>query len=673
MKDYINGKYPHLLHGGDYNPEQWADEPGALEQDMEFMRAAFCNEMTVGIFAWPLLEPREGEYDFSFFDGVLDRIYENGGRVILATPSGSRPRWLVEKYPEVMRVNYNGERLHFRDRHNHCYTSPVYRQKVVQIDTKLAERYGAHPAVIAWHISNEYGGHCYCPLCRKAFTEFLRKRYNDDIQKLNHEYWASFWGLQYDRFEQIEPPTDVSVSALNALYIDWERFVSEQTADFMQTEIDAVKKICPSLPVTTNLMWKHHLNYWKMAEKVDFVSWDAYPDWDDPAKAAPQIAFWHDLFRSLKFRPFLMMESALGLVNWKPINKLKRPDIDRLQSLQAIAHGSDSVQYFQFRKGRGGKEKFHGAIVDHAGTMETRIFQVAREIGETVRKIDEVAGTSVRSKVAIVFDRENSWAVQFATGFNNANKKYTETCEAYYEACWKRGINVDIIDRSGDFSRYNFIIAPMLYSVDAQTIGRINEYVKRGGHFYATYMLGMVNENDLCYLGGFPGNSLKETFGIWNEEIDSLYPGDRLRIYMDGKEYTGCDYCEHIHLRGAKCLATVESEFGTMPALTVYSFGRGKAYYQAFRDAGPFKAAVISSLLAELHIESEIKNIPEGFSVHTREDDENVYVFLENYTEQEVEIPLAEEYYDLIRREYTRQIRPAPHSIYVLKKKKEGA
>lgn len=671
MKDYINKNFPHLIYGADYNPEQWADYPDILEQDMELMKSAHVNEMSVGIFSWAFLEPKEGEYDFSFTDEILDKIYENGGRVILATPSGSRPRWLVEKYPEVMRVTADGKRLGFRDRHNHCYTSPEYRKKVAAIDYKLAERYGNHPAVIAWHISNEYGGRCYCPYCRRAFVEFLRKRYDNDIHKLNEQYWSAFWGLKYDNFEQIEPPTDMSVSAINALYVDWERFVTEQTADFMQNEINAVKSACPNLPVTTNLMWKHHLNYWKIAEKLDFVSWDSYPEWKDPFENASQVAFWHDLFRSLKFRPFLLMESAPGLVNWMAINRLKRPNIDKLQSMQAIAHGSDSVQYFQFRKGRGGKEKFHGAIVDHAGSSDTRIFKIVKEVGETINKIDEIAGTGVKSKVAILFDWENSWAIQYATGFNNGNKKYTETCENYYRAFWKEGVNVDIINSEGNFSEYSIIVAPMLYSLSEKTIDKIEKYVKNGGWIYSTYMSGYVNENDLCYLGGFPSGVLKTVFGIVNEEIDSLYETDEYIVKtVDDKIFKGRDYCEHVIIKGAKTLATIQTEFGNYPALTVNEYGKGKAFYQSFRDSGEFNEYFLRKIVNERRINKEFDNLPDKLTVHTREDDKTVYVFIENYSEEEQCLISDRKYFDLLNGKIITEIVVKPLSVAVLRRDK---
>ena len=653
MRRYINENIPHFIHGADYNPEQWIHTKEIWDEDMELMKEANCNEMTVGIFSWAVLEPEEGKFDFSFLDEIIDKVYRNGGRVVLATPSGARPRWMAEKYPEVLRMREDGQRERFGGRHNHCYTSPVYREKVRIVNTKLAERYGKHPAVIAWHISNEYGGECYCKMCEHEFRDFLRKRYDNDIEKLNQAYWSYFWSHRYNRFEEIAFPGGHGETTIHGLNLDFRRFVSYQTTDFMNAEIEAVRSVCPELPVTTNMMPGHYpINYYEMAEKLDVISWDSYPDWHNQSQleTACNTAFWHDFFRSLKNRPFMLMESAPGMTNWKEYNKLKRPGMDRLASLQAVAHGSDSVQYFQWRKSRGSAEKFHGAVVDHVGTNETRIFKAVQSTGATLKAIDEVCGSMPNARVAIIYDWENRWALDDAQGFARYDKKYMQTCLNYYETLWKRGIAVDIISAHGNFEKYDLVIAPMLYMADRDTIQRITAYVENGGTFYGTYMLGMVNETDLCYLGGYPAENLKEVFGIWNEEIDALYPEERVAIAFRDKRYEGIDYSELIHVKGAEILAVYDSEFyAGMPALTVNRYGNGKAYYQAFRDTGALWEDMTADILKELGIKETLAcEWPEGVCIHKREADGVEYLFVQNYSGERVsELQLDKEYLDI--------------------------
>ena len=668
---YIIQSYPHLLHGADYNPEQWVKTKEIWDEDMRLMNLANCNEMTVGVFAWAVLEPREGEYDFSFLDEILDKVYAAGGRVVLATPSGARPRWLAEKYPEVLRVNDRRERFHFSERHNHCYTSPIYREKVKNINTLLAQRYGKHPAVVAWHISNEYGGQCYCPLCQNAFREYLKNRYDADIEKLNDAYWSTFWSHQYDSFDQIEAPSPLTDRCMHGLNLDWRRFVSHQTLDFMNEEIAAIKAVTPDLPVTTNMMHDFYdLDYRKFAHSLDVISWDSYPNWhnNNQVRVATYTAFWHDFFRSLKQRPFMLMESAPGLVNWKTVNKLKRPGMDKLAALQAIAHGSDTVQYFQWRKSRGSVEKFHGAVVDHVGTENTRIFRAVQDTGKILKNIDEVAGSCVKSCVAVIFEWENRWALDNAQGFKT-HKDYTRTCVDYYEQLWMRGISTDIIGVEDDWNRYDLVIAPMLYMTSETTAQKMADYVSAGGHLYATYMLGMADETDLCHLGGFPCGVLKDVFGIWNEEIDTLYGEERVKILAEQKTYEGHDFCELIHTKGAKVLAEYASEFyAGMPAFTENAYGKGVAWYQAFRDTGAFRKAMLERILISLNIQGVVPQLPEGVSAHCRYGENVCYLFAENYTDREQMVLLGQPYRNMESGEITKQAVLPPFGVSVFKR-----
>lgn len=650
MKKYINENFKHFLHGGDYNPEQWIDTKEIWDEDMRLMKLADCNEMSVGIFSWSKLEPKENEYDFGWLDEILDKIYANGGRVFLATPSGARPRWMTDKYPEVLRTDAAGKKRPFGGRHNHCFTSPYYREKVFKINSLLAERYGKHPAVIGWHVSNEYGGECYCPLCKQAFREFLKKKYGT-IDKLNYQWWTTFWSHTFDSFDQIDPPLDGG-DRYTSLVLDWKRFVSEQTADFLKNEVAGIRTHS-DLPVTTNFMKNYiGVNYNVLAKEIDFISWDSYPTWhtaaDSPrsnADVAAETALCHDAYRALKQRPFFLMESTPSHTNWQECGKLKRPGMHKLASLQAVAHGSDSVQYFQWRKSRGCDEQWHGAVVDHVGHENTRVFKDVQQVGQALKKIEEVLGTMPKVKVGLIMDVENDWALRNIQGLQNKDKKYYATCFSFYCELWKRGIDVDVFDAHRDISGYSLVIAPMLYMVREETEKRLVEYVENGGTLIAGYTLGSVNENDLCYLGGFPCGKLKDVFGVWAEEIDTLYPSESNEIEYGGKSYRVVDYCERLHVaEGAKTLAVYKKDFyAGEPAVVENRYGLGKAYYLGTRDDGQFKRNLLTTVLKECGIEGNLSELPYGVTAHSRYDGNIRYLFVENYNDAEVTVNIGKE------------------------------
>ncbi len=638
-KSCIFPEFPHFLHGGDYNPDQWQDYPDILSEDMRLMRLANCNTVSLGIFAWAALEPEEGKYDFSFLDKAMDDLYANGGRVILATPSAARPAWMSQKYPEVNRVTETRDRRWFGGRANHCFTSPIYREKVRQINTLLAERYKDHPALIAWHVSNEYAGSCHCELCREAFRRWLKKKYGT-LRELNAQWWSAFWAHTYTDWSQIDPPSPLGERCVHGLYLDWRRFTTDQTIDFYKNEIGPLRKYTPGVPVTTNFMgFSTVLDYRAFAKEVDFISHDAYPTWrgdESDILRASEVSMRYDLNRSLKHKSFVQMECTPSIVNHHEYNKLKRPGAHMLSAMQIVAHGGDAVLYFQWRKNRGSWEKFHGAVVDHAGTENTRVFRDVSEVGARLKKLDVLLGTATESRVALIHDWSNRWALDAAQGFQKNDKKIHPTLAKHYYPMWKRGINTDIIGEEDDFSRYDVIIAPQLYMTGDNMIDKLEQFVKNGGTLLATYMLGMVNENDRCHLGGFPGGKLKDVFGIWNEEIDTLYPDDKNSVTFGGASYDAVDYCELVHAQGARVLATYDRDFYRgMPALTENDYGKGKAYYLAFRDTGDFTDRITGLLLEERGIVSDFDGaLPYGVTAHSRTDGETVYVFLQNFTAQ---------------------------------------
>lgn len=649
---------PHILHGGDYNPDQWLDMPEILKEDVRLMKLAGINVVSIGIFAWKALEPEEGVYTFEWLDELFDRLEANGIGAFLATPSGARPAWMDKNHPEVLRMNADRVRNLHGERHNHCYTAPYYREKTAQMNRMLAERYGKRKALKLWHISNEYGGECHCPLCQNAFREWLKERYHNDMKELNSRWWTRFWSHEFSDFDEIESPCPHGEMEIHGLNLDWKRFVTYQTTEFMKNEIKPLKEITPDIPVTTNLMGTFPgFDQWYLSKYIDVVSWDSYPDWHNDyesfADTAAKTAFLHDLNRSLKHKPFLLMESTPSQVNWQRVCKLKRPGVHELVSMQAIAHGSDSVQYFQWRKGRGASEKFHGAVVDHYGKEDTRVFREVAKLGENLKKLDCIVGTFPKTEVAIIYDWDNRWAVDNLQGLND-RRNYEQTCKRHHRAFWNMGISTDVNDMNQDMEGYKLVVAPMLYMLKQKTAERIKEYIYNGGNVVFTYCTGNVDETDLCFMGGFPGGGLMEAAGIWAEEIDPLYDKDVNQIhikdeyakYFKNTSYKCRDFCEIIHAgEDTEVIACYADDFYKgMPAVTKHSYGKGNCYYIATRIEDDFLQEFYQVLVKSIGISMPpVKEIKKGLSVTSRCSEDREYLFFMNYSEGVQEIELKDD------------------------------
>ncbi|MDN7242484.1 beta-galactosidase [Planococcus sp. N028] len=674
-----------MLHGGDYNPDQWLDRPDILADDVKLMQLSHTNTFSVGIFAWSALEAEEGVYSFEWLDDIFANIHSIGGRVILATPSGARPAWMSQKYPEVLRVDASRIKQLHGARHNHCFTSKVYREKTEQMNRLLAERYGDHPALLMWHISNEYGGECHCENCQEAFKGWLKNKYNNDLKVLNDAWWGPFWSHTFSDWSQIESPSPIGESMVHGLNLDWRRFVTDQTISFYENEIVPLRALTPQIPITTNFMADTHelipfqsLDYSKFAKHLDVISWDAYPawhnDWETTEDLASKVGFINDLYRSLKQQPFLLMESTPSGVNWHEVNKAKRPGMHLLSSMQMIAHGSDSVLYFQWRKSRGSSEKFHGAVVDHDNSSENRVFKEVAQVGKTLEKLSGVVGTNRTADVAIFYDWENNWALNDAQGYSMQSKRYPQTLQEHYRAFWDKDIPVDVITKEQDFSPYKLLVVPMLYLVSEETIGRLKEFVANGGTLVMTYISGVVNEYDLTYLGGWH-KDLQELFGINPLETDTLYPNDRNSILFENKTYELKDYATVLDIHSAVAEGHYESDFyADSPALTSKQYGEGKSYFIGARLEAEFHRDFYQKLIEELAIEPahSIKH-DEGVSVQVREDQENQYVFVMNFTEQQQTVTFGAPVTDLVtEEELTGDLTLEKYEVRIVVKAKNG-
>ncbi|ETY75332.1 beta-galactosidase [Lactiplantibacillus fabifermentans] len=652
-----------FLHGGDYNPDQWLDRPDIIDQDFKYFDEAHINSVSLGIFSWAQLEPAEGQYNFTWLDEMFDRAEKQHINVVLATPSGTRPRWLAEKYPEVLRVAANGQRNHFGERHNHCYTSPIYREKTQAINRLLAKRYGKRANLVLWHISNEYSGACYCDLCQAAFRDWLKAKYQT-LDALNHAYWNGFWAHAYTTWDQVAAPMpngDMNVLGLN---LDWKRFVSDQTIDFFDNEIKPLRELTPNIPVTTNLMGGNpptsdvffDLDYQKFAQHLDIVSWDSYPNWgndyESTAKLGMKTALMNDSMRSLKHANYLIMENTPSQVNWHQFNHAKRPGMHAMASLQEVAHGADSVMYFQLHQSRGASEMFHGAVITHQLSDQTRVFKDVTQVGHILQQLQAAHATNyVAAKVAIVFDYDNLWALDDARNYAQTTKKYWTTIQTHYQYFWEHNIPVDLVSTADDLTAYDLVIDPMHFMMSPTFAAKLKAYVEQGGHLVGTYITGVVDRNYLAYLGGgIP--DLTATYGIKVAETDTLYPKQHNQLRADTyQKYAVNDYAEIIDLAGAESLATYTEDFyAGSPALTQNTVGAGTAYYMAARGEQAFLADFYQQLDEKLKLSPTlpIKTLGTPVSIQVREDSQAKYYFVINFSHEPQTLTLATELTDVL-------------------------
>lgn len=662
MKRILNTN--EFLHGGDYNPEQWWDEPDVINQDFALFKQAKINTVTVGIFSWAKLEPEEGNYDFSWLDSIFDRVEEMNGHVVLATPSGARPAWLAQKYPEVLRTDNLGNKRGFGGRHNHCLTSPIYREKVREINTKLAEHFGQRKSLVLWHISNEYSGECYCELCKNAFREWLKNKYGN-LDNLNHAWWNTFWSHTYNDWSQVNPPSPLSEMGNKGMNLDWKRFITDQTISFIDNETAPLKKITPNIPVTTNMMAGNPLmdpfagfDYQKVAKHLDFISWDSYPAWGNDnqttAELGRNVGLIHDFFRSLKHQNFLVMENTPSRVNWHSVDRAKRPGMHELASLQDVARGSQGVLYFQLRASRGSSEMFHGAVIEHRHPEQTRAFKDVTKVGKDLEKIRPIVDTNyLKAKVAIVFSYDSYWALQDAESYSK-DKKIWQTMQKHYRYFYDHDIPVDFVSVEDDFSNYDLLIDPMHFLMSKAYLKKLASYVKNGGRVVGTYISGVVDENDLAYMNEWP-KELQDIYGVEPLETDVLYLGQSNTLNFDGHEYKAHDYCETlINCRG-KVLAKYASDFyQDTPAVVEHEYGAGKGYYLACRTDYDFLEKFYEKITANLIPEFPVKKFSSNISIQVRENKDQKYYFVQNFSDKSEQIKVDGELEDLLEKKIDR-------------------
>jgi beta-galactosidase len=651
---------PGILYGGDYNPEQWTPQMGyegesVWLEDMRLMREAGINVATVGVFSWASLQPREGVYTFEWLDRVMDLLAENGIFACLGTGTAAQPAWLSQAHPEILPVDEWGRKRRHGERLNYCPSSPVYRRYAAEQVRQVAQRYHDHPALLLWHIGNEYGPDCYCDSCAARFREWLQARYGTP-DNLNMRWVTPFWGHTFTDWSQIEPPSRLGEKSTQGMSLDYKRFMSDMNLECFRQEAAILREIRPDVLLTTNFHGSQapvkNLDYFAWAPHEDIVAWDSYPG---PEQPPDSVAFMQDLIRGLKAgQPWLLMEQTPSQTQWRDFNPLKRPGEMRFQSYQALARGSDAAMFFQWRQSRGSSEMHHGAIVSHAGHSKTRVFQEVETLGSELRELGrQFLGSRIEARVALMFSWPNWWAVEYRPGLSGA-LDYVDEVGRYYSALWRRNIAVDVISPDSPLNKYDLVISPLLYMVSEEQGTSIGQYVANGGAFLTTYFSGVVDESGRAWLGGAPG-PLRKTLGIWVEEVDPLLPGKQksVNVAAGGRGIEPgtyeCDlWCEVVHLEGASALATFEEDFyAGRPAITEHSSGQGKAYYVATRPCARLLEAVVRSLLEERSIVAPL-DAPEGVEVTRRTGEGGDFYFVLNHSATEQAVTLPEPMVDLL-------------------------
>ncbi|WP_329034686.1 beta-galactosidase [Streptomyces sp. NBC_00178] len=638
LRPTADGSPARFAYGADYNPEQWPRE--VWKEDVRLMREAGVTVVSVAIFSWARLQPAEDRWDFDWLDEVLDLLHAGGIAVDLATATASPPPWLTTLHPEILPVTRTGETLSQGARQHWRPTSPVFRAYALRLVEAMATRYADHPALVAWHISNELGCHNiydYSDDAARAFRDWLRDRYGT-LDGLNHAWATSFWSQQYGDWDQIQPPRLAASHANPTQQLDFKRFSSDALKDYLRAERDVLRRITPGVPVTTNFMvmgGTKGMNYPDWAGEIDFVSNDHY------AHPGPQrldeLSFSAALTHSIAGgTPWFLMEHSTSAVNWQHVNLAKKKGELARDSLVHVAHGADAVCFFQWRQSAAGAEKYHSAMVPHAGP-DSEVFRSVAALGRTLDTLAPVVG-SVRepARVALVFDWESWWAVE-RDSQPSSLVDYRQEALDWYSAFLSLGVRADVVTTASDLTGYDFVAAPVLHVVPAELAGRLDAFVRGGGHLAATYYSGVVDENDHVHLGGYPG-ALRDLLGIRIEEFGPLPDGED--VLLDNG-LTGTLWTDRIDVTDPEVTVLAHYASGDQagrPALTRRApAAGGSAAYVSTRLGVDGLAEVLRPMLSEAGVASELPAGARGaVELTVRTDGTDAFWFLVNRTDAPV-------------------------------------
>jgi len=651
----LAGQQERIWYGGDYNPDQWPEE--VWDDDVRLMKKAGVNLVSVGIFSWAKIETSEGVYDFDWLDRIIDKLGEAGIAVDLASATASPPMWLTQAHPEVLWKDYRGDVCQPGARQHWRPTSPVFREYALKLCRAMAEHYKGNPYVVAWHVSNEYGCHNrfdYSEDAEHAFQQWCEERYGT-IDAVNDAWGTAFWAQRMNDFSEIVPPRFIGDgNFMNpGKLLDFKRFSSDALKAFYIAERDTLAEITPDLPLTTNFMVSASgsvLDYDDWGDEVDFVSNDHY---FIPGEAhLDELAFSASLVDGIARKdPWFLMEHSTSAVNWREINYRKEPGQLVRDSLAHVAMGADAVCYFQWRQSKAGAEKFHSAMVPHAGE-DSAVFRDVCELGADLNKLSDegILGSRLaKSRVAVVFDYESEWATEH-TATPTQHVHHVDEPLAWFRALADQGVTADVVPVRGAWDDYEMVVLPSVYLLSEETTRRVRDYVVGGGRLVVTYYTGISDEKDHVWLGGYPG-SIRDVVGVRVEEFmpmgdDFTGVPDRLELSNGAVAHDIADVIGSVD-GTATVLETFKDDPWTgmdgAPAIVAHTFGEGRSVYVGARLGRDGIALSLPEILDSLGMAEAGGNDGRVLRVEREGADGSRFVFSFNRTHETVRVPVEGE------------------------------
>ncbi|MCP2635964.1 beta-galactosidase [Microbacterium sp. HD4P20] len=642
-----------MLYGADYNPDQWPED--VWDDDVRLMQEAGVNIVSLGIFAWSRIQPAEDVWDFGWLDTVIGKLHAGGIRVNLATATASPPPWVSARYPETLPADETGASYWPGSRQHFAPSSPTYRRLAGELVRRLADRYVHHPAVVMWHVGNEYGCHLWMDFsdsARDAYRAWLANRYAT-IESLNEAWGTNFWSQRYGSFDEVFPPRLAPYSHNPSSMLDFRRFTSDMLLECYLAEREILLAAGATQPITTNFMGPFKpADYRRWAPHMDVIADDCYPDPANPHRVR-DAAFQRDLVRSLKPGvPWLLWEQATDAVNWRPANAGKRPGALMAETAQSIARGADGIMFFQWRQSRAGSEKFHSAMLPHAGTR-THTWDAVTELGARLAALPALPPPGRDARVALVFDWENWWAVEERD--HPTEIDYLALMLDWYGAFHERNIQVDMVAPEDVDNDYALVVAPLLYLLRDEGAASLARFVEAGGTLLAGPFSDVVDAHDQFRSGGFL-TQLGPLLGVRFEDFGALAGASgggmgvgaqtsssasttaSVDFSLDGAAHAGRLVAESVHAVDAEVVARFTSGHAAgSPALTRRRHGAGEAWYVATQPLGDGLNAVVGAVVAASGVRPVVAELPTGVEAARRGD----LVTLINHGDQDALITMA--------------------------------